>query len=1058
MKLIVSAFGPYGDTMPEIDFEQFEEKGLFLISGDTGAGKTTLFDAICFALYGETSGMYRNAKRLRSEYAKDETESFVDFYFSHQGRNYHVYRQPSYERKKRRGEGVITEKEKAVFYCEGETPLEGVNHVNMAVKELLHIDLKQFKEIAMIAQGEFGALLNAKTEERTAILRTIFMTEGYQKMEFSLKERRNISYRKCSETEHSILQHLNDAAAQEGSNLAEELSGLKERANGSKSAWNAEEFLDVLEKIIEADKVSLAEKEAEFRREEEVLEKKKKLLAIAATNNEFIRRYHVLLKVKEDLDKRRAGIEELNVVLERQKLAVRQVKPLYDAWSGKQHDADETKRQIDNNCQALKTAEKCVKNATASLEEILKLEPEMEECKKQMQKINDDREKYEQRDALALEICKLREREALLLEKRQQLEDREMKLEHQITFWEQTLADLEGKPEERIRLTNTLEKLKDLAKDIDQIIDSKIPAYRRKQKSLEQKQSDFAEKQKAYRIASEKRQQAETVLDNCRAGILAQGLAKGKKCPVCGSTHHPEPALLPEESITEEMFQKVQEQEDLARDTKEKALLAAEKEKSSVAEWQEQLRIGIRNCLENKIFSGNYNTGEDMEQLFEIIREAKKESEEQISKTKNEKNSVEKDCKTLKNAQTRLNRAKGKETEELKAAREKYTACEQENAAALTQKNAVLSTLSGLPYTDWDTASAESQKAKEKAEQIFGKIEYARAEKTEAEKRETQIRTTLSTLQRSCESQQQDAKKFRLDFAAALGKNGFSDTDDFQTCVVSEASIDESDDRINQYRQAVNTNQEQLRQAFEDAKDKAIIDMDGIQLEINRQNEKIRKLHDQKNDIFYRIRTNMEKKKNISDLRPVLEKYRKENAICSRLYDLVKGQTQKGKITLEQYIQATGFDRIIRAANRRLLPMSDGQYELFRQEDSLGKRSNTFLDLEVLDNFTGHRRPVGNLSGGESFKASLSLALGLSDTVSSHLGGIQMDALFVDEGFGTLDRKSLESAMDILVNLSGANKLVGIISHREELKENIPQQIRIKKERNGSRIEVDNGL
>ena len=138
--------------------------------------------------------------------------------------------------------------------------------------------------------------------------------------------------------------------------------------------------------------------------------------------------------------------------------------------------------------------------------------------------------------------------------------------------------------------------------------------------------------------------------------------------------------------------------------------------------------------------------------------------------------------------------------------------------------------------------------------------------------------------------------------------------------------------------------------------------------------------------------------------------------------------------------------------------MSDGQYELFRQEDSLGKRSNTFLDLEVLDNFTGHRRPVGNLSGGESFKASLSLALGLSDTVSSHLGGIQMDALFVDEGFGTLDRKSLESAMDILVNLSGANKLVGIISHREELKENIPQQIRIKKERNGSRIEVDNGL
>ena len=187
-------------------------------------------------------------------------------------------------------------------------------------------------------------------------------------------------------------------------------------------------------------------------------------------------------------------------------------------------------------------------------------------------------------------------------------------------------------------------------------------------------------------------------------------------------------------------------------------------------------------------------------------------------------------------------------------------------------------------------------------------------------------------------------------------------------------------------------------------------------------------------------------------------KARKENGICTRLYNLVKGTTGNGKITLEQYIQAAGFDGIIAAANRRLQPMSDGQYELYRQEDSLGKRSNNFLDLEVLDNYTGHRRPVGNLSGGESFKASLSLALGLSDTVSSNLGGVQMDALFVDEGFGTLDRRSIDSAMDILINLSGTNKLVGVISHREELIENIPQQIRVKKKKDGSQLDIDMGV
>ena len=212
------------------------------------------------------------------------------------------------------------------------------------------------------------------------------------------------------------------------------------------------------------------------------------------------------------------------------------------------------------------------------------------------------------------------------------------------------------------------------------------------------------------------------------------------------------------------------------------------------------------------------------------------------------------------------------------------------------------------------------------------------------------------------------------------------------------------------------------------------------------------------NTIRYRIQSNTEKLDGMRSQRDHFEKAGREYAVCAKLYNLVKGQTGNGKITLEQYIQAAGFDGIIRAANRRLMPMSDQQYELYRQEDSLGKRSNTFLDLEVKDNYTGRRRPVGNLSGGESFKASLSLALGLSDTVSSNLGGIQMDALFVDEGFGTLDRRSIDNAMDTLLHLSGSGKLVGVISHREELIENIPQQIRVTKGKDGSRIQIENGL
>ena len=244
-----------------------------------------------------------------------------------------------------------------------------------------------------------------------------------------------------------------------------------------------------------------------------------------------------------------------------------------------------------------------------------------------------------------------------------------------------------------------------------------------------------------------------------------------------------------------------------------------------------------------------------------------------------------------------------------------------------------------------------------------------------------------------------------------------------------------------------------------DAEGKMEMAEDQLKKESEEQDHRIETIRKHCTQIENRLEKNKRIKEKISSQRSSLEKFQEEYNRCTRLYNLITGNIpDRAKITFEQYIQAAGFDHIIAAANRRLLPMSDGQYELFRKDDSENKRSKTILNLEVQDHFTGHRRPVGSLSGGESFKASLSLALGLSDTVSSNLGGVQMDALFVDEGFGTLDKKSIESAMDTLVRLSGTNKLVGIISHREELMENIPQQIKIKKTKEGSRIDIDTGF
>lgn len=1058
IKLIISAFGPYAGLMPAIEFEQFENKGLFLISGDTGAGKTTLFDAICFALYGETSGTYRNTRNLRSEYAKDGTESYVDFYFFHQGKNYHIYRSPSYDRKKQRGEGVITEKEKAVFYCEDETPIEGIANVTAAVRELLHIDAKQFKQIAMIAQGEFWDLLNAKTEERTAILRTIFMTGGYKSMEFKLKDRMDASYSMRVNTENSIVQYFDDAVADENSELAEELASLQERARKSGSAWNLEELLDILERIINSDKEEWKQKDKESRQEEKELEAKKKTLAMAKTNNEFIRRYEILLAEKEELDGRKQEIKELSSALQRQKVAAREVKPIYDSWTGKRNEVADTRKEMDVKAEALKQAKERVENAHKALAESLAAEPKAEELKRKSHKIDEDQEKYQQRDRLTTEAAELKETEVLLQEEYEQLQKAEKELNRKIASLEKEISGLKRRPEELVRIRNVGEKLDSLKNDVERLINDKIPGYVTKKKSLSRKQKDFEDKRTRYNVVLAKRQEAEIILENCRAGILAQGLAEGDKCPVCGSTHHPELAALPEKSISEEEFNTLQDQENDAKEAKEKALVVVEREKTAFEVYKEQLRIDILNCLENEFSTIEDFDDKTLDELFMLIEDAGKGIKKQLAEITKAEITAEKDCKKLKDAQEKLTSARGTETESIKAKQDAHADRKQKNATALAQNTVLMETLSKLPYADWKTALKERNAAQKEVKRIVKAIESAETEKNEAEKKEAEIQSALDTLNKAHQKQQDEEKVLHGQFEKILKAKKFADTESFLSCIVTEAVIADNEKKINQYDQSVNTNAIQLAQAKEDAKGKKTIDLDSILSEVKEQSQKVEMIRGQMSNVQHRLQINEEKRKNISNRKLSLEKYRKENTICKRLYDLVKGQTAKGKITLEQYIQAAGFDNIIMAANRRLLPMSDGQYELYRQEESLGKKSNTFLDLEVLDNFTGHRRPVGNLSGGESFKASLSLALGLSDTVSSNLGGIQMDALFVDEGFGTLDRKSIENAMDILINLSGTNKLVGIISHREELKDNIAQQIKVTKTKYGSQIAVDNGL
>lgn len=1059
VKLIISAFGPYADEMPVINFEPFEKKGLFLICGDTGAGKTTIFDAICFALYGETSGSFRDTKNLRSEYASLSAESFVDFSFTHQGKEYRIYRKPSYDRPKQRGEGMITEKERAELYCEDKVPIEGTTQVNHAVIELLKIDFKQFKQIAMIAQGEFWDLLNASTEDRTKILRTIFMTSGYERMQYKLKERKNASFSEKKKTEDSIFQYFRDAEAPEDSGLEEVLRSLQEEADSSDSAWNLEEMLNVLTDIISADAAALKNTQKELHTEKQTGEEKKKALHNAQTNNEFLQRFRKFTEEKDKLDAKEAEIKELELLTERQKTAVRKLKPMHDTLKKEEREASETERELTGKKEELTKIKSRGDQAEEALKKSLEGEARAEAQKKTAERLKEDIPKYEKRDALISEMEALKKEEACLDKEEKTLREDEEKLKCKIDHLGAVIKDLEKCAPRRVEVQNRGKELQTLEAGMKEILEQDIPEHKKKKQELKVKQDAFRLAQEQFEDVSEERRRCEHVLENCRAGILAQHLEEGKKCPVCGSTHHPEPAVLPEETASEEKLKELREIEESAKEAKDSSCIKAEKAKMTLESHEEQLRNRILTSMKQVDHIADLSENVSIEHFYEKISSAWDVVKEQILDNEKLEKQLEEDCRTYEKAVQDIETARGKETEDLMTRKEDLDERKRKNQTHFVEKKTALKEYDNLAFPDLETAVKEQKKAEQEAEGIFEAIEKAKTAKQQADTKKAETEAALGVLETRFQSLRVLTEESRSNFRNLLMEENFASEEAFLEFLTDENEIAENEKKINEYKQAVQTNIQQLNQARMDAEGKMEMAEDQLKKESEEQDHRIETIRKHCTQIENRLEKNKRIKEKISSQRSSLEKFQEEYNRCTRLYNLITGNIpDRAKITFEQYIQAAGFDHIIAAANRRLLPMSDGQYELFRKDDSENKRSKTILNLEVQDHFTGHRRPVGSLSGGESFKASLSLALGLSDTVSSNLGGVQMDALFVDEGFGTLDKKSIESAMDTLVRLSGTNKLVGIISHREELMENIPQQIKIKKTKEGSRIDIDTGF
>ncbi len=1025
LKLTMSAFGPYAGTA-EIDFEKFGKSGLYLITGDTGAGKTTIFDAITFALYGEASGKSREAFMLRSKYAEDSTPTYVELTFSYGGKKYTVKRNPEYYRVKKSGSGLTKNKADAELrFSDGRPPVTKVKDVNAEMIRIIGIDAGQFSQIAMIAQGDFLKLLLAKTQERSAIFREIFQTKIYQVLQERLKTESGRLGQQMEQLKKSVLQYISGIACAEDSAFLEELEIAKKDEHLARIAETAE----LLGKLDEEDESKLTSlKEAQ-----DFLERRLEMI------NTLLGRAEERRRAEETIHKAESVIRENEPLLEK---------------AQKRYEAEKEKRPF---------TEKLTAEITAAEEKLVRYD-ELDALRKKAEELT-------QREQ------KLKENGELLSERMKNLTEKTQSSEKEV----QTLNDTETK------LLECAAKLKSLEGEITSLRDLKQNADKgiRMAEALRDAQNRYMEVSRESETLRQKYDQLERIFLDEQAGILAAGLHEGAPCPVCGSTEHPRPAEKMLEAPSEAELKAAQEESRRAAEIARKLSGAAAEQRGNLETfWKHCLDTASRLSEEGILPAANDSGKRGGVPADGNADEKPAEaSAADIGETTREMSAEANAGGSPREAEVDENVRKKAELGEI------ARMAVQEAESAEVRKKKVSERISELRKQEQRRKELEERIPKlrtdaEKLRDNFSDMEKQKAAVTAEKETITQsIRKTSENL--AFASRREAAawiKQMREQKAAAEEALRVSEEKwrGYQKiCEENRAVIEAVKRQLSEKSEERSLIEEQTAAAADIAKaakrkreELQMLQTDtGADGEMNRKldtgildvsllkelkNVAVREKDDLEEElagIQARMRGNRKAAKEIQRQKTAISETEKNWSRIKNLSNTANGNLSgKEKIMLETYVQMTYFDRIIRRANLRLMKMTNGQYDLVRRKTADNQRSQSGLELDVIDHYNDTVRSVNTLSGGESFKASLALALGLSDEIQSSAGGIQLETMFIDEGFGSLDEESLRQALRVLAELSEGDRTVGIISHVAELKTSIDRQIIVSKERSGGSV------
>ncbi len=908
--LNLSAFGPYAKPT-EIPMKDLGEKGLYLITGDTGAGKTTIFDAICYALFGEPSGTNREASMLRSKYAADDVPTEVELIFTHNGKEYTVKRNPEYMRPAKRGGGLTKQTAGAELTMPDGKVITKESFVTPAIEELLGVNKEQFSQIAMLAQGDFLKLLLADTKTRREIFRELFKTQNYMTLQSKLDAEQKEVFIRVQDGKKSIAQYIAGIQAEKDDVLSIEVEKAME------GNLTTEDVIELLDKLTAQDLIL-----------KDTLEQE-----LAGINSE-LEQVNARIGAGEALSKAKEALEkaEKSMLAEEPKLPV-----LEEAFEAAK-EALKEKTNLERAAAKIEAELPKYDSVEAALREIEKAEKEKTKSEADLQKTE--------------EAGKEKEAELQALKKEQ--------------------STLKDAGEEIATLKGKLDKINEEAEQIDEFSEA-MEKHLNERIDVEKLQEAYLEANDLFKVLNQKYEAMEEAFRNGQAGILAQGLEEGEKCPVCGNTHHPELAKLSGEVPSEKELEAAKKKAEKAREDREKSAQASGALKASHDKEAERLKNLAKKIVKE----------EDLDEAWEKLDVV-------IADCVSRREALE---DTLEKAEAK-NRRKAELEEMIPAAEE----------------------------TIGETAKL--------LEDIRNRISAGAAAIDEKKKSLETLRTGLNFPVK----QEAEAKMRAL----------------MQKARIIQKTYDAADQALRDQKEVVIGLRSEIESQKKTIKDSKAEDLTGVK---ERQTELKTAQSDCINrgkSVASRIEINEDIRKNIIKKSENLADTEKKLQWMRALADTANGRLSgKEKVMLETYIQTTYFDRIINRANLRLMTMSSGQYELIRLKEAANMRGQSGLDLGVVDHYNGSERSVKTLSGGESFMASLSLALGLSDEVQSSAGGIKIDTMFVDEGFGTLDPETLDMAYKALAGLIEGNRLVGIISHVADLKERIDRQIVVTKEKTG---------